>query len=1015
MKRLALMLACLFMSMGLAIAQNKTVSGNVFDEDGETVIGASVLAKGTTIGTATDINGRFSLTVPESVNTLVVQFIGYHSVEVAASTNVRVVLVTDSKMLEEVVISTGYGNFAKSSFTGAASTIGLGDVADTPSESLLSLLSGAVSGIKVTSNAGQPGGYTSMRVRGSGSLTGNNNPLYVIDGVPVFTGDISEFTYAQSGTDPIAMINPNDIESITVIKDAAAASLYGSRAANGVILITTKSGKAGKPVVSLKADWGFSDFAIDWRPNWDGDTRREIQKLGFQNYFMNLGQDAATALQNAENQLNSSSQSIYSNKPEDGWVDWKDLLLRKNPAHRNYEFSIRGGEGKTTYFASLGYLDSEGIQLQSQFERYTGRVGVTHQSDRWLLDGNASISKSVQNRSNEGTSYGSPIMAVFGISGSPAYNPFDPDQSDGFAQTGFPLGGAANPLASATYNANNANLFRSQGIMKIGYRVWDKLVLSQRLGYDDLRNKEIVWWDSRSNDGRGYNGLNQTMITEHQTLSTQSQLTYQKTFESLHDIDALAAFETEGTDFALSYLNGYDFPNTTLRELSSAAETSAETEKEEVRLMSYLGRVNYTYSDKYYLSASFRRDGTSRLSSQSRWGNFGSISGAWRISNESFYPSSLEGILNNAKIRLSYGTNGNLPLERYLYQGVYSFSWKYNGMMGSAEDQVQNNELRWEKQAMTNLGIDLTFINRISVTVDLYNRDNKDLLYTVPISRTTGFSSTWTNISLVNNKGIEVEVKSNNIQKQDFRWITSFNLAYNKNKVKSITDDSDQIISGVSITEVGKPMYSIYAFEYAGVDPATGKESFYVNREGHEREITTDIADADKINLGSVTPDVTGGVTNSFSYKGIDFSFVMTYSLGGQVYDAATWMQTNGGTYNYRANIPTYYVMDDMWSAPGDNAKLPRFVYGNVNTLSSRWLYSTDHLRLKSITLGYTLPSNITNKAGIGKCRFYTSASNLLTFKKSDLYLDPETPISGQVTFQTPPMKTITFGVEFEF
>lgn len=307
------------------------------------------------------------------------------------------------------------------------------------------------------------------------------------------------------------------------------------------------------------------------------------------------------------------------------------------------------------------------------------------------------------------------------------------------------------------------------------------------------------------------------------------------------------------------------------------------------------------------------------------------------------------------------------------------------------------------------------FIDRISFSMDLYNRDTEDLLYQVPISQTTGFSTSWSNIALVNNKGIEVDIKSNNIMGNDLKWTTSFNIAYNKNKVKKISGSGEPVISGPTIMEEGKAMYSIYAYEYAGVDRETGKESFYVNREGQEREITTNPADANKINLGSATPDVTGGLTNSFYYKGFDFSFVFTYSLGGQVYDYATWAQSNGGVYNYRSNLPSYYEINDMWKEEGDNAKLPRFTYGNVNTQSSRWLYSTDHLRLKSVTLGYSIPTQVLKKIGIGKTRVYASANNLLTFKKSDLYLDPETPINGLVTYETPPLKTFTFGIEVEF
>lgn len=1016
-KKVMLILSCLLLSIGFITAQTTRISGVVVDDAGEPVISASVVVKGTTVGTVTDIDGKFSINVPDGRNTLVFTLVGMKTIEARPVQGMQVVMESDSKLLDEVVV-TGYGNVRKASFTGAASTVGTGDVKDTPSETVQSRLAGSIAGVKVSANAGQPGGYTSVRVRGSGSISGNNNPLYVIDGVPIYTGDVSEFTYAASGSDPLSLINPSDIESLTVIKDAAAASLYGSRAANGVILITTKKGSSGKPVVSMKADWGSSDIAIgNWRETMDGDSRRAVLKLGLQNYYMNNGQTSSEALASAENALlNNTTFNKYANKPANGWIDWQDLVLRK-AAHSNYEFNVRGGDSKTKFFASLGYTDQEGISKQSEFERYSGRVNITHQSDRLTLEGNALVAKSRQLRSNEGTSYASPIMAAFGLGASPAFDPYNPDGTFNYGNS--PVSATSNALASMVYNYNDAGMMRSTSSLKAGYRLWDTLVLSGRLSYDYLRNKEVAWWDARTGDGLNYNGLNQTIISEYITLGSQVQMSYQKTFAKLHAVDALVALETEGTDYSYAYLSGYDFPNVTLREIISAAERDAETGKNEVRMMSYLGRINYTYSDKYYLSASYRRDGTSRLSSVSRWGGFGSISGAWRISSESFFTPEIKQILNDAKLRVSYGTSGNLPTNWYAYQGTYAFDAKYNGSVGSYENSIQNNELKWEKSRATNIGLDLTFIDRIAVTLDFYNRDTKDLLYEVPISQTTGFSSAWTNIALVNNKGIEVEIKSKNIAKKDFVWSSSFNLAYNKNEVKKISDSDAPVISTSTsiqtIMEKGKPLYSLYGYEYAGVDSQTGKESYYINKEGHEREVTTDKNSANKINLGSVTPDVIGGITNSLLYKGIDFSFVFTYSLGGQVYDNATWLQTNGGTYNFRSQLPSYYKIEDMWQNPGDNAKLPRFVYGGTNTSSTRWLYSTDHLRLKSVTLGYSLPTNVLKKVGLGKVRVYTSATNLLTFKNSDLYLDPETTIDGIVVFQTPPMKTLTFGVELEF
>lgn len=1014
-KQLALLLTCLFVEVSMVMGQSQSVTGIVvFEEDGQPVIGASILIKGTTVGTITDIDGKFTLLdVPGSSRTLLVSYIGMVTQEVTITPNVRIVLKSDSQMIEEVIV-TGYGNFKKGSFTGSASTVNSKGVEDVPVSNLQSMMSGSIAGVNISANSGQLGGFASMRIRGSGSISASNNPLYVIDGVPVFHDDVSQSSYAKSGTDPMSLINPADIEDITVIKDAAAASLYGSRAANGVVLITTKRGKTGKPVISLKADWGFSDFAINWRPTLGGDERRELLSLGFKNFFANQGDDQATAAIKAEERLNSAQWSQYVNKPKNGWVNWKDLLLRTG-YHSNYAVNVRGGDEKTTYFASAGYANDEGISIQSTLSRYSGRVGVVHNSDRWKIDANSSISKTLQQRSNEGTSYSSPIMAAYGTGGSPAYNPYNDDGS--YATTGFPLnpGSTMNPLASAKYNFNKSNLFRSMSSAKLGYRIWDELVLSQRISYDYLTNKEIIWWDGRTGDGFNYKGLNQTMLSEFETIGTQTQLTYQKKINEVHQFDVLGAFETEQTSSDYTALTGIGFPNPGLQEIISAVEKTGEAYKHETRLMSFLGRLNYSYADKYYLSANFRSDGTSRLSQDTRWGTFWALSGAWRISNEKFFEP-LKEVVTDAKIRISYGTNGNLPDDWYPYMGIYKFAEKYAGSVVSVESELQNNTLRWEKNAVTNLGLDLTFLNNlISVSLDFYNRDTKDLLYKLPISQTTGFETYWSNIAKINNKGVEIDVKSNIIAKDDFNWTASFNLAYNKNVIKKIGNTGEPVISGMRIMEVGKSLNSIYAYEYAGVDPATGKESFYINKEGSGRETTVDVSKANKVNLGSVTPDVSGGITNSFRFKELDFSFVWTYSLGGKVYDGASSMQTDGGTYHYRTNIPSYYKTGDMWKKEGDNAKLPRFMYGNTGNSSSRWLFSTNHLRLKNITLGYTFPKKWLSKAGLNKIRVFASASNLLTLKKSGLYLDPETPISGIVLFQTPPMRTVTGGIAIDF
>mgnify|MGYP000628762634 CR=1 FL=1 len=428
----------------------------------------------------------------------------------------------------------------------------------------------------------------------------------------------------------------------------------------------------------------------------------------------------------------------------------------------------------------------------------------------------------------------------------------------------------------------------------------------------------------------------------------------------------------------------------------------------------------YDYENKYYFSASFRRDGSSRLSRESRWGDFWSVSGSWRITSESFMENIKE-VITDAKLRASYGVNGTQPSDYYGYLGVFGFGYNYNKGAGSAENRIENPNMKWEKNYATNIGLDLTLWNRLALTFEWYNRETKDLLMDRAISAVpgiidgSGIANTLMNVGSMRNRGFEFEIKSTNIQNNNLTWTTTFNISHNKNKLTKLDGEQNEMISGVSIHRIGEPYYSIYAYEYAGVDPATGKELYYINGEDGSRETTTNSAQANKTIIGSVEPTVQGGLTNFVSWKFIDFNMTLTYSLGGHAYDYATWLQSNGGTYNYLGNVPAYYKIEDTWKKPGDNAKLPQFAYGNTNIASSRWLMSTDHLRIKNITLGFTMPSKVSQKWGINKLRAFVSANNLLTWKSDGLYVDPETPVDGLCTFETPALRTITFGLEVGF
>ena len=1010
-----MLMALFLIGIGVAMAQTQ-VQGTIVDEQGEPVIGASVLVKGTTTGTVTNIDGEFALSAPSN-GTLVISYVGMQTMEVAVSPRIRVILRSDAELLDEVVV-TGYGTFKKSSFTGSAATVSTDMLKDVPVTSVSDKLAGNVAGVQINSMSGQPGATESIRIRGMGSINAGNNPLYVIDGVPVLSGDMSGFNYADAGTSILSTLNSSDIENITVIKDAAAASLYGSRAANGVIVITTKKGKAGKTVFNLKANWGFSNMAVDYRPTLDGDARREILHFGLQNYAKyNEGKSDAEAKAYADANIDT-----YAPKPWSGWTDWRKQLLRTGK-YQNYDVSAQGGNEKTKFYSSISYSKQEGIFENSGMDRITGSVNVSHQaSDKLTIDVNSLFGFTDQSSVSEGYSFSSPIMA-FSSMVSPSSYPYN---KDGTLASYFPAIGDswANPLRAIKYTWNKNKLTRTFNTISGTYTIIKGLKLKEVLSYDFNQNASSAWWSPKSLDGHTANGVFQKYMINTSKLNTQTQLTYDRSFDRVHNLSVLLGYETEAYKNENTYSAGSNYANLEdpKPEIENAATNNSSSHISEYRMLSYLGRVDYNYDSKYYVSASYRRDGSSRLAKANRWGDFWSLSGSWRLTNEPFMESIREKV-TDTKIRASYGVNGTQPWRYYDFLPVYSFGYNYDGQVGTSESTPGNANLKWEKNYAFNAGIDLTFFNRFTLTVEWYTRKTQDLLIERPISGTVGFVNRYNeanelvNIGAMRNSGIELELRSTNVQKKDFTWSTTLTLAHNKNKVLTLDGKQNQIPDGRVVHRIGEPYNAFYAYEYAGVDPKTGKELYYKNtNDAHARETTTDESQARKTIIGYADPKVTGGLTNTLTWKFIDLNFTFTYSFGGKVYDGVNWLHSNGGgRYLMYGAIPSYYKKEDTWQNPGDNAKLPLFSTANRAVHSSRWLLSSDHVRLKNLTLGFTLPTKLAKKAGFDRIRAYMSGNNLLTFKSKDLYVDPENTPSGVVYFRAPAMRTVTFGVELGF
>ena len=1006
-----MLLAGLFLVIGTALADNRITGVVTASDTGEPIVGATVKVLGTAMGTVTDIDGNFSIDVPDGAR-LEITYVGTVPKRLKAEKHMTITLDPDNKLLDEVVV-TGYGNFKKSSFTGAASTISTEALASVPVVSVENKLAGSVPGVTITSNSGSPGAVSQVRIRGMGSINAGNEPLYVIDGTPVTSGNMSEFSYSSAGTNVLATINPNDIENITIIKDAAAASLYGSRAANGVVVITTKSGSRGKTRVDFKSDWGASNMAVDYRPQLGGDERRAVLLEGLKNYFLyDQGQSAEDAAQSAADMIDN-----FAAKPETGWTDWKKLLFRTG-SHQNYQVNVSGGNERTLFYASAAYTKQNGISQLQSLERLTGNLNLTHTWGRLTLNLSSMFSKMGQNVSNESGGFVAPVAnyALFQSPSSVAYN----------ADGSFAPGGgyvSRNPLYDWQHMYDRNTVHRAFNTIKADFKILDGLNFSQKIAYDFISGKEDVLWDRYSGDGASSGGNFQRIANEVKQLNAQSQLNYVRSFGE-HNLDALLGFETEDFTYSLNYLNGSDYPGE-LYEVGNAGTTRASSQYVQNRLVSYLGRVNYNYANRYYFGLSFRRDGSSRLARSNRWGDFWSVSGSWRFTDEPFM-ASVRPVLNDGKLRISYGLNGTQPSASYGYLNLIQYGERYNGRPGIGVATAGNPDLKWEKNKAFNVGVDLSFINRINVAFDYYSRTTSDLIYDMPISFIPGYFSDSgatqaRNIGSLRNRGFELTISSVNIAKKDFSWNTSLNMGHNRNKVLSlnglINEAVDSDYPRLILHRVGETYNAYYGYEYAGVDLATGAETYYVNDpDNPSRQTTTNVNEAHKVILGSSEAAIQGGITNNITWKFVDLGFTFTYQLGGDAYDYLRFQHSNGGEDMYYTSTPTYNKLEDMWKGPGDtSAKLPKFQYGGNFVYSSRWMMPLDYLRLKNLTLGFSAPQSYLRRLGLSKARVYFSGNNLLTFKSSKLYVDPEVPVSGAAAFETPQLRTFTFGVEIGF
>lgn len=986
------------------------VKGRVTDSNGLGMPGVAIMVKGTTTGVTTDANGNYTIKVdPKSF--LVFTFLGMKTQTLAVPQNgiVNVTLQESAEALDEVVV-TGYGNYKKSTYTGSASVIETKKLESLPLTSVSQMMEANLPGVTLSSTSSQPGATTSIRVRGLGSFNASSEPLYILDGIPISSGNMSSDPSSTGGLGTLALLNPDDIENITVLKDAASASLYGARGANGVILITTKKGKEGKTRYDFKASFGFTDLAYTYREIMGGEERRDLLYEGFTNRQIDEGKSEAEQIKYAESQTD-----IYAKKPAGGYSDWIGALFKQGYS-QDYNFSVTGGTANNNFSGGVGYTKSDGVTLNSGLERFSGRLGFNNKYKNFEFSMN-SISSLTRNKmtpesnADDGTLYYASAVYTSRVTLTPSDPIFN---EDGTYNTALPNNGNNNPIYENQLNNYYTQVAKTINTLTAGYNIIKGLKLATTFSADYALTKEFRYWSPLSADGKEANGRARMGMYENLRYNSNTILTFNKTFKD-HTIDAAVAYEIQKWQHEDLYAAAKGYGQNINQSLSNASTpTSVVQLIKGDGMLSYVGKLNYDYKNRYYAGFSFRRDGSSRLAPSNRWDNFWAVSGSWRVSSEKFMLVTSEW-LNDLKVRASYGVNGNLPSDLYAYHGVYSTQRSYNGESAIAESSMPNDALSWEKNYATNIGVDFTLFRRLNVTFDWYKRITRDLLMNKQINTMSGFSSILSNIGKMENKGIEIEIRSTNIQTKDFQWTSYLNLAHNKNKILKLADEKEYEAASVFVRKEGYSFGTLKLREYAGVDPDNGKPMYYKNtlEDGvYNRDIVYDPNQAKSIPVRDIYPKLTGGFSNTFSYKFIDLSFNLSFSLGGWSYDGGMYALQDDGYSNSRNKS---VKLRDRWKKPGDITDVPRYVEGQEfggYWHSTRGIHSTDHLRLKSLILGVSAPKKWLAASGLSQARIYFSGTNLLTWAAYDQY-DPE--LLGRVVFNVPPLKTFAFGVEFGF
>ncbi|MDE7072118.1 MAG: TonB-dependent receptor [Bacteroidales bacterium] len=1024
MKKLLLFVVSLFLmgAADVALGQ-RTVTGKVTSaEDPNGVPMVAVMVEGTTIGTSTDINGVYTLAnVPATAKNLKFSAMGMKEKIVPITGGVvNVVLESQAIALEAVQIS-GYGVRKKVDNVGSAVAVGEDVIKRQTESNVINSLQGSVPGMQVSSASGQPGSSTTVRIRGKSSLSSGNDPLYVIDGVPIITGAMgfSDYTNDQ-GTDPLASLNPEDIESIQLLKDASATSIYGSRASNGVIVITTKKGQEGKTSFNVNAKIGIATPPF---------VKKRFQKVNLEDFKTFLYEARLNSAINRDERLAmlaNEETSIWgwyarSNYNIDfragsnpTYTNWWDEVTR-NGIIQDYSITASGGTKTVNYYASVGYFQNKGIVIGSDYTRYNARLNVDVNPTKWLSFGTSLAGSYGEiNTVPTALAYAAPIWGASMMRPTDPVKTVDENGDLVWNTTTNPFASGYNPVAlreDKYHDKAFQQQYKATFAPYLRVKLYKNLYVQSKVGIDFAMLKEQNVWSQVVNpQGASLGGLMQMSDESVAYMNITNTINWMPSIKK-NNFNILVGQEAQRFNNYESYISGMDYATPDLMEITNATETEGSTYRADATLASYFANVEYDYDNRYYISASVRRDGSSRFGEDKRWGTFYSVGAKYRISAEKFMAAT-QNWVNDLSVRISYGTSGNQNVGYYQARGVYATT-RYGGISGFAPSQLENTELCWESRNKFDVGLEFTIFNALTVEFDYYNDMTKDMIFARPLSYATGFGSIASNIGKMRNQGIELQVNAMLFNRKNFKWSFGFNVTTNYNEIIYLPDHNDIRNGTIGLLREGYSSAQLYTPEWAGVDPATGRPRWY----GADGQYVFNYNEAVSRFVGTSDPKFYGGIQTRFDFYNFDIGLQFNYSYGNYIFsNDLTYLENEGSQV---AHTTTYYVMENRWQRPGDKADIPQLINNGNNgsqNLSTRYRTDGSYFRIKSIMVGYTLPKKHAEKIFVSSLRIYASIDNLFTAcSKNFRGYDPESGLSAIQTSNYPVPVNYTLGLSVGF